>query len=84
LFDDLGPAWDGAHDVYVGGVPGATHYVDVTEHLDRGVASLLEHRAYIEGLGGDFDADAFLRGSAEAAGRDVGCPLAVTFRRYSV
>jgi LmbE family N-acetylglucosaminyl deacetylase len=83
LFEAAGPAWDGAHDVYVAAAADPTHYVDVTGHLDRGVASLREHRAYIEGLGREFDPDAFLRGSAEASGREVGCPLAVTFRRYS-
>jgi LmbE family N-acetylglucosaminyl deacetylase len=83
LFADAGEAWDGAHDVYVGAAPDPTHFVDVADHLDRGVASLREHRAYIEGLGGDFDPDGFLRSSAESAGHDVGVPLAVTFRRYS-
>jgi LmbE family N-acetylglucosaminyl deacetylase len=83
LFEAAGPAWDGAHDVFVAAAPEPTHYVDVTDHLDRGVASLREHRAYIEGLGREFDPDAFLRGSAEASGREVGRPLAVTFRRYS-
>jgi LmbE family N-acetylglucosaminyl deacetylase len=83
LFPDLGDRWDGAHDVYVAAAPAATHYVDVTDHLDRGVASLREHKAYIEGLGTDFEADGFLRGMARAAGEAAGCPLAVTFRRYS-
>lgn len=52
--------------------------------LDAGVASLQEHRAYIDGLGTAFDPDAFLRGDAEAAGAEVGVPAAVLFRRLSV
>jgi hypothetical protein len=68
--------------VYVFAAAGATHYVDVTDHLDRGVASLLEHRAYIDGLGTDFDPDSFLRSSARSSGEAVGVSLAVTFRQY--
>jgi len=82
-FPDAGAAWDGARDVYVAADARPTHFVDVTAHLDRGVASLREHRAYIEGLGGEFDADAFLRDSARSAGKEAGCELAVTFRHYS-
>ena len=48
----------------------------------RGVAP--EHQAYIDGLGTDFDADAFLRSSAEGLGADVGCTYAIGFRRYEV
>jgi LmbE family N-acetylglucosaminyl deacetylase len=83
-FPDAGDAWAGANTVYVGGVGEPTHYVDVTDTFDRGVASLQEHRAYIEGLGAAFDADAFLRGIAASNGEAAGCPLAVTFRAYSV
>lgn len=76
--------WSGAHTVYFAGSPLATHGVDVTEYLDRGVASLREHRAYIAGLGGEFDPDAFLRGSAEAAGKALGTELAVSFEMFKV
>jgi LmbE family N-acetylglucosaminyl deacetylase len=81
-FPDAGEPWDGAHEVYVFAAAGATHYVDVTEHIDRGVASLLEHRVYMDGLGTEFDPDDFLRGSARSSGEGVGVPLAVTFRQY--
>jgi LmbE family N-acetylglucosaminyl deacetylase len=84
LFPDLGEPWSGVQAVYVMASGEPSHYVDVTDTIDRGIASLREHRAYIDGLGTGFDPDAFLRGSAEAAGRDVGVPLAVTFRRLSV
>jgi hypothetical protein len=49
-----------------------------------GIASLRAHQAYIDGLGGDFDPDAFLRTNAVGAGEEVGCEYAVTFRRYAV
>lgn len=42
--------WNGVRWVAVAGSPQPTHGVDVTDGVERGVASLLEHRAYIEGL----------------------------------
>jgi len=84
LWPELGEPWQGVTAAYVMGGLSPTHFVDVTATIDRGVASLREHRAYLEGLGGDFDPDAFLSGSAASAGQDAGCDLAVTFRRYDV
>ncbi len=81
--DALGAAWHGVEGTYVAGVPDPTHFVDVTASIDDGVASLREHRAYIEGLGDPtFDPDDFLRSSAASAGSACGCDYAVTFRRY--
>ena len=65
-----------------GGSPAPTHFVDVSRHLDRGVESLRAHAAYIDGLGGEFDADAFLRGMASTAGAEVGCTYAATFELF--
>lgn len=84
LFVDAGDPWSGVEAVYVAGTPSPTHFVDVSATLDRGVASLQAHRAYLDGLGQDFDPDAFLRGMAEDTGRQAGCGLAVAFRRYEV
>lgn len=82
--DGLGAAWDGVEGIYVAGVPDATHFVDVSASIDLGVASLREHRAYIEGLGDPtFDPDRFLRSTAADAGAACGCAHAVTFRRYT-
>ena len=71
--------WNGVKMVLFNGSPVPTHYVDVTGFLDRGIASLQAHKAYIDGLGGDFDPDTFLRQSAEGSGKDVGCRHAITF-----
>ena len=84
LLPELGEPWSGVTAAYVNAVPEPTHYVDVSASIDRGVASLREHRAYLDGLGAEFDPDAFLRGSAEGLGREVGCDFAVGFRRYEV
>jgi LmbE family N-acetylglucosaminyl deacetylase len=82
LFQELGDPWSGITDAYVAGSLAASHFVDVTATLDAGVASLREHRAYIEGLGQDFDPDSFLRQMAGYGGMAAGCELAVLFQRY--
>ncbi|MFZ0216114.1 MAG: PIG-L deacetylase family protein [Candidatus Dormiibacterota bacterium] len=84
LFPELGPRWAGTKSVYVGPSNEPSHFVDIGETLESGIASLREHRQYLDGLDGDFDPAAFLRGMAEYAGAAAGCPLAVLFRRYSV
>src|SRR5215468_9534570 len=57
---------------------------DVTDTIDAGVASLREHKAYLDGLGGDFDPDDFLRKMAGFVGLAAGCEYAIGLRRYAV
>jgi LmbE family N-acetylglucosaminyl deacetylase len=81
VFPEAGPPCTGIRDAYVAsGDP--THFVDVTATIDAGIASLREHRVYLEGLGGDFDPDEFLRDMAGFTGLGAGCEYAVGFRRY--
>ena len=61
------------------GSPEPTHAVDVGDHVERGIASLREHRVYLEGLGRDFDPEEFLRTQARTAGARARCQHAVTF-----
>jgi LmbE family N-acetylglucosaminyl deacetylase len=82
VFPEAGPRCTGIRDAYVAATGTPTHFVDVTATIDQGVASLREHRAYIEGLGGDFDPDEFLRDMAGYVGLAAGCEYAVGFRRY--
>ena len=83
LFPELGDPWSGVSSVWVAAASAPTHFVDVTDTLDLGIASLREHRVYLEGLGDDsFDPDSFLRQSARAAGNVSGCQYAVTFQRF--
>ena len=70
--------------VAMGGSPQPTHFVDVGETIDLGIASLREHAAYLQGLGTDFDPDAFLRGNARASGEIAGCEYAATFQLYDL
>jgi LmbE family N-acetylglucosaminyl deacetylase len=82
VFPEAGPRCAGLRDAYVASVGNPTHYVDVTASIDAGIASLREHRAYLDGLGGDFDPDEFLRNMAGYVGLGAGCEYAVAFRRY--
>jgi LmbE family N-acetylglucosaminyl deacetylase len=55
----------------VTGSPQATHALDVTAGLDRAVASLSQHKAYLDGLGDHPMADPeFIRASTEQTGFD--------------
>ncbi len=81
VFPEAGPVCRTIRDAYVAsGNP--THFADVTATIDAGIASLREHRAYLEGLGRDFDPDEFLRNMAGYVGLGAGCEYAVAFRRY--
>ncbi|MFQ5872767.1 MAG: PIG-L deacetylase family protein [Dehalococcoidia bacterium] len=71
--------WDQVRMVFVGHSPDATHAVDVTDFIDKGIASLNEHKVYIENLSGGFDPDTFLRWGAAEVGEQAGCELAVAF-----
>ncbi len=77
--------WSGIHHVAFNASPNATHAVDVTGYLDRGIASLAAHRTYLAGLGdGTSDPDQILRGAAEAAGARFGGEHAVEFEVLSI
>jgi LmbE family N-acetylglucosaminyl deacetylase len=73
VFPELGAEglepWTGVRFVCFGGAAEPTHGVDVTGFLDRGIASLRAHQAYMDGLGGaGFDVAAFLTWIASASG----------------
>jgi LmbE family N-acetylglucosaminyl deacetylase len=82
VFPEAGPPCPSIRDAYVASVGEPNYFVDVTDTIDAGIASLREHRAYLEGLGGDFDPDEFLRNMAGFIGLGAGCEYAVGFRRY--
>jgi LmbE family N-acetylglucosaminyl deacetylase len=82
VFADAGPPWRGIAGVFVAGTSSPTHFVDVSETIGLGVASLREHKAYIEGLGTDFDPDEFLRDTAGFGGMAAGCEMAVLLQSF--
>ncbi|GAA4413122.1 PIG-L family deacetylase [Actinokineospora soli] len=82
VFRDLDlPPWNGVRWVAVNGAPNPTHAVDVSTTLDRGIASLQAHRAYLEGLGPgpSSDPDTLLRTAARESGERFGGRPAVAF-----
>ncbi|MEU6642259.1 PIG-L deacetylase family protein [Saccharomonospora sp. NPDC046836] len=85
VFRDLTEAglepWDGVRWVAAAESPLATHAVDITATIDRAVASLREHRAYLAGLGDGpmTDPDTFLREAALETGTRFGGVLACSF-----
>jgi LmbE family N-acetylglucosaminyl deacetylase len=77
-----GDPWSGVRFALFGGSPDATHFVDVTGTIDRGVASLREHAVYLDNLAEGTvgkDADPFLRAMAAGAGAQCGVDYAATF-----
>ncbi|HXP20690.1 MAG TPA: PIG-L deacetylase family protein [Streptosporangiaceae bacterium] len=83
VFPDAGVPCPPIGSAYVAASGDPTHFVDVTDTIDLGIASLREHQAYIDGLGGDFDPDDFLRNMAGYIGMAAGCEYAVGLRRYA-
>jgi LmbE family N-acetylglucosaminyl deacetylase len=88
IFPEAGdglPPYAGVQEALVCGSPQSTHAADVTGFVDLAVASLAEHRAYLQGLGDHPMADPeWLRDGLEAAGRQVqGHGGAVTFELFS-
>lgn len=71
--------WSGVRMVCLNGSPTPTHAVNVTDSLERGIASLLEHHVYLQHLSAPHDAAAFLRQQAAACGQRLGCPYAIDF-----
>ena len=76
--------WNGIKSVLVSASPNPTHGVDIGEHLQKGIASLKEHRAYIENLDQEFDPEEFLTWAAAAGGERLGCDYGVTFQVIGV
>jgi LmbE family N-acetylglucosaminyl deacetylase len=72
-------AWQGVKMACFNASAEPTHWVDITDHINRGIASLHEHEAYLQGLGSDGDPGAFLRENARRVGDRVGCAYAIDF-----
>lgn len=85
LLDDGLEPWSGVRLVAFNGSPDATHAVDVTGSIDRGVASLAEHGAYLaaldEGTPGK-DPEPFIRGFAAESGPALGVEYAAYLRGH--
>ncbi|WP_200304874.1 PIG-L deacetylase family protein [Streptomyces adelaidensis] len=80
------PPWDGVRWVAVAGSSTPTHAVDATPGLDRAVASLLEHRTYLEVLTKE-DPETYVRefltGHTRSTGERFGGRPAVAFEVFA-
>jgi LmbE family N-acetylglucosaminyl deacetylase len=76
--------WGGVRYVAVSGAPEPSHAVDITDTLDRAVASLEAHRAYLDGLGDHPMASAreFLEWIADTTAPRFGDRRAAAFTLY--
>lgn len=79
VFPEEGEIWEGVRFLAFGGSPEATHGVDVTDTIDRGVASLECHRVYLDHLAAEETPEDFLRAMAAASGARLGTPYAAVF-----
>ena len=84
LLDEGFEPWNGIKMICVSGSSDATHAIDVTDFIDKGVESLQEHRVYIDNLGSSFDPDMFLRMNLNAIGERFGCDYAVSFEIFNI
>jgi LmbE family N-acetylglucosaminyl deacetylase len=82
LLDEGLEPWPGVKAVLAAGSPMATHGVDVTDHLGRGVESLKAHAAYLNGLGQQMDPEEFLESFARMTGTRLGCTFGVSFEVF--
>jgi len=69
--------WNGVEMVLESSSPQPTHFVDVTETIERGIASLEQHGAYLAYVGQT--AREVVTGVAAGAGQQCGVPFAATF-----
>ncbi|PON11665.1 hypothetical protein C2W62_43630 [Candidatus Entotheonella serta] len=79
LLDEQLEPWPEVRMVCLSDALHTTHVVDVTDYIERGIASLQAHQTYIEHLDQDFDPESFLRQNARDIGEQCGCDYAVGF-----
>jgi len=82
LLDEGLEPWGGVRAVLAAGSPVATHGVDVTDWLAKGVESLNAHAAYLNGLGQQMDPEEFLESFARMSGSRIGHTYGVTFEMF--
>ena len=83
LLDQGLEPWNGVKAVLAAGSPQATHGVDVTDTLAKGVESLKAHDAYLSGLSQQMDPEEFLESFARMTGTRLGCTFAVSFEVFA-
>jgi LmbE family N-acetylglucosaminyl deacetylase len=83
IYPDVGGPAHKARRAMVAASPRSRHAVDVSDTVDLAVASLAEHRTYLEGLGDHAMADPeLLRWMLGGTGAEVGVDAAVRFELF--
>jgi LmbE family N-acetylglucosaminyl deacetylase len=82
LLDEGLQPWGGVKAVLAAGSPLATHGVDITDTLIKGIESLKAHDAYLSGLSQQMDPEEFLESFARMTGARMGCRFAVSFELF--
>jgi len=77
LIEDGHERWDGVRFVLAAASPRSEHYIDVSDSIEVGMASLRAHAAYLEALGGGAETEGWLRSSAAKVGAEVGVAHAI-------
>jgi LmbE family N-acetylglucosaminyl deacetylase len=72
LLDEGHEPWDGTRFVLAASSPLSRHYVDISDTVEVGMASLRAHAVYFEALGGGEATETFLREGAARVGDEVG------------
>lgn len=85
LLDEGLAPWQVRHVLSAGG-DAVTHGVDITDHFEKGVASLRAHAAYLTGLGNNplANPEEFLESIARATGARLGCAFGAAFEIIAV
>lgn len=85
LLDEGLEPWNKVRMVLASGSPNPTHAVDVGEHFEAGIASLMAHQVYLEAVGQSPEGmEEFLEGFARQAGTRIGTRMAVAFEAYPI
>jgi len=72
LVDEGHEPWGDTRFVLAASSPRSGHYVDISDSIDVGMASLRAHKAYFGALGGVEGTETFLREGAARVGAEVG------------
>jgi len=71
LTDEGHEPWDGTRFVLAASSPLARHYIDISDTIEQGMASLRCHATYFDALGGVDSTEGFLREGAARVGAEV-------------
>ncbi|MEQ1787093.1 MAG: PIG-L deacetylase family protein [Acidimicrobiales bacterium] len=72
LADEGHEPWDGTRFVLAASSPLSRHYIDISDSIETGMASLRSHAVYFDALGGSAGTEGFLRDGAARVGAEVG------------